>query len=223
MQNATVLLAAPGESMVRFPLRWWVAKMISIVRSPPILGSPGLALLGLELIAHPPGGGWASMPPGQHSGPVLYLLALMRSGLVSDFHMSNRLERIKPIKAFLFFLLSWLVFRASNALYLFQVLALVGTLQSCCDALGHLALKDQRPQRRCRRLFCPSLGSVRIGGCTRVSTNPLVTWARLILNRHDLAQTLAGALSGFGFMFTTLALIATSARAWVLPALEIQI
>ena len=36
---------------------------------------------------------------------------------------------------------------------------------------------------------------------------PLVAWARIRLNRHDLAQTIVGSLTGFTFMATLLYII----------------
>lgn len=131
MQHVRVLSPVLAQPTVRIPWRCWLAKTVSIVFSPPLLGILGLALLGLELDSTAAWLWTAFYTVANILAPVAYILILMRKGELTDYHMRERAERIKPMKAFLlFFLLSWLIFLAGGAPYLFQVLAMVGALQS---------------------------------------------------------------------------------------------
>jgi hypothetical protein len=61
-------------------------------------------------------------------------------------------------------------------------------------------MEDQRPWRERSWLFRPSLGSLRLSSYARVFIHPVVIWARVTLDRHDLSQSLAGAALGASTM-----------------------
>lgn len=196
------------ESPAQENLQWWLAKGISILFSPPLLGVVGLFLLGARLDS---AGDWARI--GLYGAvnvvaPVLYILWLMRIGEVTDFHMRDRHERIKPLRAvLLFFFLSWLIFLAGRAPTLFQVLALIGTLQSAAMFLITLRWKISGHGAGVAGfsvLLWGLYGSVAAPAFLFI---PLVIWARLSLDRHDLPQTLAGAALGGSGMLAAIALI----------------
>lgn len=189
-------------------LQWWLAKGISILFSPPLLGVVGLSLLGARLNSAIE---WAWI--GVYAAlnvlaPVLYVIWLMRIGAVSDFHMRDRLERIKPLRAvLLFFFLSWLVFLAGRAPALIQVLALIGMLQSAAMLLITLRWKISGHGAGVAGFSVLLWGLYGAAAAPAFLSIPLVIWARLILDRHDLTQTLAGATLGACGMLAAFAMI----------------
>lgn len=136
--------------------------------------------------------------------PTGYILYLMRRGEVTDFHMSVRGERVKPLcVVFLYTLFAILLYRFSggpDALVMmgFSGLVAVGfvTLISLywkvsghCAAMGGLAAVA----------FGYHDGLVLL----LVSLAVLVAWSRIRLGRHTPLQTLAGFSLGaaiFGFL-----------------------
>jgi hypothetical protein len=139
------------------------------------------------------------------AAPVIYLVLLMRAGEVSDFHMKNRRERIKPLRAFLLFsFLSWLIFLASSAPTLFQVFALIGTLQSAALYLITLRWKISGHGAGVAGFSVLLWGLYGAAAAPAFLFIPIVIWARVSLSRHDLAQTLAGSLLGGAAMFAAL-------------------
>lgn len=188
--------------------QWWLAKGISILFSPPLLGVIGLFLLGGRLNTTA-GWAWTGIYAALNVlAPVLYIVWLMRNGEVSDFHMRERLERVKPLRAvLLFFFLSWLIFLASRAPTLFQVLALMGTLQSAAMFLITLRWKISGHGAGVAGFSVLLWGLYGAAAAPAFLFIPLVIWARLSLDRHDLPQTLAGAALGASGMLAAIALI----------------
>ena len=118
------------------------ARWVSILLSPPLLGALGAVLLGFFL-NFPGSWGWTlAYAFASIIGPTLIVIWLLRRGEISDFHMRERAERIKPMIGFLLlFLLSWLFFQVAGAPRVFQVLAAVGVLQSAVMLLVTLPWK----------------------------------------------------------------------------------
>jgi hypothetical protein len=118
------------------------ARWVSILLSPPLLGALGAVLLGSSL-NFPGSWGWTlAYAFASIVGPSLLIICLLRRGEISDFHMQERAERIKPMIGFLLlFLLTWLFFQVAGAPRVFQVLAAVGVLQSAVMLLVTLAWK----------------------------------------------------------------------------------
>lgn len=199
--QAQVLDGAPAA-------RWKLAKGISMIFSPPLLGIASLALLGYELNSAQ-NWMWIAFYTGLNViAPLVYLIALMRAGEVSDFHMRDRLERVKPMRAILlFFFLSWLIFLASGAPLLFQVLALVGTLQSAVMYLITLRWKISGHGAGAAGFSVFLWGLYGTAAAPALLLIPIVIWARLSLERHDLPQSLAGAALGAGTMLVAFVLI----------------
>ncbi|MCW5876563.1 MAG: phosphatase PAP2 family protein [Anaerolineales bacterium] len=126
-----------------------------------------------------------------------YIVYLMRRGQLSDFHMRNRRERIKPMRAIpLFFLLSWLVFQMWGAPFLFKVMALVGALQATAMLLITLRWKISGHSAGAAAFSVFLWGLYGVVAAPVWLILPAVIWARVTLKRHDLAQSLAGALLG---------------------------
>lgn len=192
------------------PRRWdtilarWVSNMIS----PPILAVIGLVLAAYT--SHSSAGWlWAGLHLILTLGvPMGYIAHKVRRGEIVDIHMPVREQRIRPM--FLTLVLATLVSglmwigRASQVMLLFS---LMGVFQMSFLLLVTLRWKISGHGAAVGSLavFLFALfGSLAIPAFAAV---PLVAWARLRLNRHDLAQTVAGSLAGMGFMFLALYLV----------------
>lgn len=207
-KTAEQVVISPFERALRQPA-WGLAKLISILFSPPLLGSVSLVLVGEKL-----GGGsiwlWTALYGiGVIALPVLYVIYLMHTGEVSDFHITNRQERIKPLKvALALFFVSFLVFMAAGAPYVFQVFGLVGALQTAFMLLITTRWKISGHSAGAAG-FAVLLSALYGPAALPVFLLiPLVLWARVYIDRHDFSQTLAGASTGLVFMFLALAVLA---------------
>lgn len=200
--QTTEVLGSGLSTQQHVSTEWLLAKGVSIIFSPPLLGILGLMMVGFSLNSAQ-GWAWLSIYAALNIvSPVIYLVMLMRRGEVSDFHMKDRLERFKPLRAvLLLFFLSWLVFLASSAPPLFQVLALIGTLQSAAIYLITLRWKISGHGAGVAGFSVLLWGLYGAVAAPAFLFIPLVIWARVRLERHDLAQTLAGALLGSAVMF----------------------
>lgn len=186
-----------------------LAKWVSVLASPPLLGLTGILLLGTAL---------DRVEVWQWAGfyafssivvPILILLWFIHKGEVSDFHMKNRGERLKPLAWFLLFsFLSWLVFYLSHAPYLFQALGLAGVLQSVVMFAVTTRWKISGHSAGAAGFTALLLGIFGSSAAPAIFLIPLVIWARLQRQRHDLAQSLAGAALGAGTIAFALALTA---------------
>lgn len=188
---------------------WVLAKAISVLTSPAVLSFASMYLMGIQINDErfwP----WA----GVYAGfgfvlPLLYLIYLMRKGEVSDFHMKERTERIKPM-AFIFivFTVASVVMYFSDAPFVIQAFTYVGALQGLLMLLITLKWKISGHGAGIAAfvlllwaLFGPTAAPLFL-------LVPLVLWARVYTDRHDLPQTVIGAIAGFAFMAAALALIA---------------
>jgi hypothetical protein len=208
MQNIQVLGSSLSPNQAKFG--WWMAKGVSIIFSPPLLGVISLVLVGLRLNAASDWGWLAAYGILTFVAPLLYLAALMRSGEVSDFHIKDRSERIKPLRVvLLLFFLCWLIFLVSGAPVLFQAFALMGMLQSAAIYLITLRWKISGHGAGAAGFSVLLWGLYGAAAAPAFLFIPLVIWARLALDRHDLAQTLAGSALGGVSMY--LALVALPA------------
>ncbi len=203
------VLVNPQEQTLKAPA-WGLAKTISVLFSPPLLGT-----LGLFLVADKIGGRnvwlWAAVYGFACIAlPIAYLISLIRDGEVSDFHIRNRLERIKPMKAvLLLFSLATLIFLAAGAPYIFQVFALVGAIQTSVMLLVTLRWKISGHGAGVAGFAALLWGLYGTAAAPAFLIIPIVIWARVYLDRHDLAQTLAGAFVGLSFMAMVFALVAS--------------
>lgn len=196
-----------------------MAKGVSIIFSPPLLGVISLVLVGLRLNAATDWGWLAAYGILTLVAPILYLVALMRRGEVSDFHMKDRLERIKPLRVvLLLFFLCWLIFLASGAPVLFQTFALMGMLQSAAIYLITLRWKISGHGAGVAGFSVLLWGLYGAAAAPAFLFIPIVIWARLALDRHDLAQTLAGSALGGAGMYVALAALPACNEAILLCA-----
>lgn len=213
MQNTQVLGSSLSQHTLdsQLSLPWLLAKGVSILFSPPLLGVISIWLLALA-VNEASSVLWLLVYAALNiAAPVIYLVLLMRAGEVSDFHINNRRERIKPLRVLLLFSsLSWLIFLASSAPALFQVFALIGTLQSAALYLITLRWKISGHGAGVAGFSVLLWGLYGAAAAPAFLFIPLVIWARVSLSRHDLAQTLAGSLLGGAAMLVALPAISAA-------------
>lgn len=188
---------------------WWLAKTIAVLFSPPLLG-----ILSLYLVAEKLDNRSVSLWSIFYGVvciilPIAYVIYLMLKGEIADFHIRNRAERIKPVKAALFFFsFTSLVFLAVDAPYILQVFAFVGAVQTAVMLLITLRWKISGHGAGVAGFAALLWGLYGAAAAPAFLLIPIVIWARVYTDRHDLSQTVAGALSGLGFMFMIFALAA---------------
>lgn len=186
-----------------------LAKAISVLTSPAVLSFASMYLMGIQINDErfwP----WA----GVYAGfgfvlPLLYLIYLMRKGEVSDFHMKERTERIKPM-AFIFivFTVASIIMYFSDAPFVIQAFTYVGALQGLLMLLITLKWKISGHGAGIAAFVLLLWALFGPAAAPFFLVVPLVLWARVYTDRHDLPQTVIGALAGFAFMAAALALIA---------------
>lgn len=209
MENTSVLGSSLSLPLEEKSLKWVLAKGISIVFSPPLLGIIAMVILGLELNARTNWGWIAVYTALTIVTPVGYLIVLVRRGEISDFHIRNRHERIKPLSALLLLsFLSWLVFLAAGAPYIFQAFALIGTLLAMAMLLITLRWKISGHGAGAAGFSVLLWGLYGSAAALAFLFIPIVIWARVALDRHDLVQSLAGAALGASSMLAVFVALA---------------
>jgi hypothetical protein len=180
------------------------ARTISDIFSPAGLAIPCVLL-----------GTWACDVPGTYRYailyslvaiplPVLYVVWLVKSGRVSDFHLPNRRDRYVPflvaISSAVCALLLLFYFGAPASFVAPVFTALLQTL-----ALFLVTLTWQISIHTATTSGLVTFAVLAIGGAAVafLLLIPLVMWARLYLGRHTVGQAVAGVLLGSS-IFTAL-------------------
>jgi membrane-associated phospholipid phosphatase len=179
------------------PIRSSVARVVSDVFSPPVLAIPALVV-----------GVLASDVSGTYRfaviyfliavvAPVLYVVWLLKSGRISDFHLPNRRERRGPFVASLacgMVGVCLLAYLGAPRTFLAPVLALLTqTLLLFLITLSWKVSVHTATTASLITFACLALGPAAAFFAWLV---PLVAWARIYLRRHTVAQTLVGACVG---------------------------
>lgn len=181
------------------------AKFVSAAFSPPLVVCYGaVALL-------PRVGGdifWAPLIIAVFVGPpVAYVFYLMRRGAVSGFHLSKRPERFRPLKFMVINTAAgMLVFSrlGSPALVLDVVLAcLIALLAVYAATLGYKVSAHSAAISSLAVVLILLYGAAGAAGAVLI---PVVSWARVRLDTHTAAQTVAGFIIGGAVTFAVLAL-----------------
>jgi membrane-associated phospholipid phosphatase len=129
--------------------------------------------------------------------PVAYVVWLLLSGRVTDFHLPDRRDRTIP-----FVVAIGCALGAAVALYLMgapaEFLAPVVTALAQTMLLFLITLAWQISIHTSTTAGLVTFAALAIGGAAifLALLVPLVAWARLYLGRHTLAQTVAGAALG---------------------------
>ena len=192
------------------PKGWGVhlAHWISDVLSPPLVAIAGLILA--AYVSHSAAAWlWAGLHLMLTIGiPMGYIAYKVRRGEITDMHMRVRQQRIRPMLLTLACAVTTLALiwigGASQVMLLFSIM---GVFQ-----IGFLLLVTLRWKISGHGAAIGSMAVFLFGlfGSTALpvfAAVPLVAWARLRLNRHDLAQTVAGSLVGILFMLLVVYLV----------------
>jgi hypothetical protein len=199
----------PPASGIAQDLGQPIARWVSFLSSPPLLGLAGMLLLGLALDNTQAWGWLMFYAASSVAAPVLYILWLMRRGEVGDFHMQARTERLKPLGIILVFsLLSLLVFHLGHASLLFQALGTSGILQAATLLVVTRWWKISGHSAGAASFSVLLWGLYGAAAAPAMLFVPLVMWARIRRGRHDLPQTVGGALVGASCMLLALAMLA---------------
>jgi membrane-associated phospholipid phosphatase len=182
-----------------------LARVISYLFTPPLLGLIGIILVG-QAIGTPAGWGWSIFFILANTlAPLLYIFWKIQRAEITDFHLQLREQRMKPliitlVSAIVAFVIMTLgrgpvVLRIFALAWVFQASFIVGVtnwwkISGHASGITNLVV-----------FLWIVYGSVI---APTVIAVPLVGWARLRLRRHSLAQVLAGTLAGAIFMLGTL-------------------
>jgi len=185
-----------------------LARIISDVISPPVVTIFG-ALFFAMAIDTPSGWIWTgSFVFVVMCIPTLYIVWLVKRGMVTDFHLRVREQRLKPnLMIAGCSIAGWLLLLAGSAPYPLVALAGIGVIQTTTLLVITTKWKISGHSTGIASfaiLVWSLYGAVAF---PVLLTIPLVAWARLRLKRHTLLQTIAGALMGIGFMAFILHLI----------------
>ncbi|MBI3838239.1 MAG: hypothetical protein HY288_09945 [Planctomycetia bacterium] len=182
-----------------------IARTVSDVFSPAVLGIPCLAL-----------GVWASDVPGTYRYallyflvavplPVFYVMWLLKSGRVTDFHLPDRRDRTGPFAISLGSALcavGLLFYFAAPTVFLVAILA--AFTQTLLLFLITLLWQISIHTATTAGLVTFAILALGTEASFLALLVPLVAWARVYLGRHTLSQTVAGAMLGcltFSTMF----------------------
>jgi hypothetical protein len=179
------------------PVRASLARVVSDIFSPPVLAVPAL-LMGV--LASDVSGTYRFAVLYLLVGvllPVLYVVWLLKSGRITDFHLSDRRQRRGPFIASLgcgFAAFGLLIYLGAPSAFLAPLLALLAQI----FLLFVITLAWQVSVHTATTAGLVTFACLAFGpaaACWALLV-PLVAWARIYLRRHTLAQTLAGAFLG---------------------------
>jgi membrane-associated phospholipid phosphatase len=129
--------------------------------------------------------------------PAIYIIYLVRKGMVTDFHLNVRKERAKP---FLLMTINtavvFLIMLLAGAPKLILIVVAAGALQLSCMLLITLRWKISGHCTAATGLVVLALALFGENLLPLTLIIPLIAWSRIRLNRHSLAQTVAGVFLG---------------------------
>ena len=178
-----------------------IAKLISTLFSPPLLIIVGLALAATS-IGTVPAWLWAGfyvifavlLPCG-------YIIWEIRRGNITDFHMKIREQRTKPLLLSLICsIIAAVGMWIGNAPQMYLIFGAVGVLQM---ALIFFITLKWKISGHSTAVSAFSVFVVALFGqmaAPILLSIPLVAWARVRLDRHEMLQTVAGSIAGIVFM-----------------------
>ena len=197
---------------IRHPTSWdeHIAYWISQIGSPPAMG-----LLTLILIAVI----WAQPSIWIWGGvyltlgvllPLLYLVAQVRRGNITDLDVHFKEQRSKPFIVMMVGLtLTWIAMRVGRAPLIMVILVSVSLLQMLPLFLITYRWKISFHAATAAAVSVIWVHILGKGAYPLLLVTPAVAWSRIKLRRHTPAQTLAGILLGSSVVLFTLWLVAS--------------
>lgn len=198
-----VILEASMAQAIQRQWDYRVAKVVSDVVNPAVVTAVVVALIAGMTQAWQ----WTIVYIlGAIGLPTAYIYYLLRRGIVSDFHIRNREERINPM---LFTVatttLAWLGLRLGGAPQQLTLFAFIGIFQTALLLLITAYWKISVHTTAIAALSIFLVGLFGWQASAALLMIPLVAWARLRTNSHTLRQTVGGTLAGTGFILAMLA------------------
>jgi len=197
---------------IMHPTSWdeHIAYWISQIGSPPAMG-----LLTLILIAVI----WAQPSIWIWGGvyltlgvllPLLYLVAQVRRGNITDLDVHFKEQRSKPFIVMMVGLtLTWIAMRVGQAPLIMVILVSVSLLQMLPLFLITYRWKISFHATTAAAVSVIWVHILGKGAYPLLLVTPAVAWSRIKLRRHTPAQTLAGILLGISVVLFTLWLVAS--------------
>lgn len=182
-------------------LAYWVSQ----IGSPPMLGLVA-ALLVAGTLATSAAWKWAGIYVAMTIlAPCIYIIWLVRRGAASDFHLSQREQRMRPLLlTSVMGVAAWALCTRYAAPPPFQLLASANGMQMALIFLITLRWKISLHSATAAGLCILSLLLLGIIAAPMLMSVPLIAWARVRLQRHTISQTIAGAFLGMALLWVAL-------------------
>ena len=203
LERTSTLSMTGATSLPITSARQWMellAVTISRVLSPPVVTIAGICMVASHLAA-PDTTSALTWALGECILvvllPALFVVWLVARGKVADLDLRIRQQRMQPylvtlICSLLAVAWTWLI----GALPLFKLFALGAVVQIAILSIVTARWKISLHTAAIASLVVTALRFSGLGALPLLLCIPVVAWARLLLRRHDLAQTVAGALVG---------------------------
>ncbi len=182
------------------PRQTWdykIAQGISYIFSPPLVLIAGILITGFAIGTRY---GWYwTIFYGVMSVllPTLYIFWLLYRGEITDFHIRIREQRIKPFTVSAVLGVSaWFVMLFFGAPDVLLILGAAGMVQLIFLLLVTLRWKMSGHSMTISAWAVFLLWLFNLSSWPILLTIPLVAWARVRMNRHEILQTIIGALVG---------------------------
>lgn len=174
-----------------------IAAVVSNVAAPPVLAMVGALVLTLSSSTT---GAWRwAVFVGVMTVllPSAYVVWQVYRGQISDLHLVNREERLKPyLVTVVAALVGWAICIVWPAPADFRMLAFASSLQAILFMIITLRWKISLHSAAAGSLTVLSVSALSTSGLYFALAVPLIAWARVRLHRHTFMQTVAGAALG---------------------------
>jgi membrane-associated phospholipid phosphatase len=182
-----------------------LAHGLSNLFSPPLLGVLGL-LLYVGFLQTASAWAWAGFEVlGIFGIPLGYIVYLLQRGEVSDFHIRIRAQRKKPLLVILLCVsLTWFVLVIGRAPRELIVLTGLGIPFMLTVTVTTLFWKISGHAATVAALSTLVIALFGFEAWPVLFSIPLMAWARVQINRHTLAQTIAGSILGSAYILAVI-------------------
>jgi len=130
--------------------------------------------------------------------PTLYVLSLLKKGLIKDFHMNIRNERVKPLLVMIInTLIGAGIFYVLGTPKFFIVFTLCCLISILLMFFITLSWKLSGHGLAAGALCVILISTMQEAAIPFTVIVPLIAWSRVKLNRHTVLQTVSGVILGF--------------------------
>jgi hypothetical protein len=196
------------DSMSRQMQSRWdykAAKVVSSLFSPPVVIAAAVMFLGVAVNAWK----WSlAYLVSVILVPTIYVVWLLKTHRISNFHMYDRMERFKPmIVTIIMTVLAWISFKVLSAPAEITLFAFVGIFQVLLLLVITLFWKISIHATAISGLTVFLVGLFGWSVAYVLLCIPLVAWARIHTKNHTFHQILFGVLAGGVFITLVLMMI----------------